>query len=229
MDLDKHMTIAVLGDRHTGKTNLAFYLLNSYEGERDKYILGYPREVDGCTSLTNFQDLFQISDGIIFVDEIQKYIKVYDKRANQELMELLSLFAHNNNTLIMTTPLSQFIKKGSEGFIDGWLMTRVYDLKQLKNGSKPKRIIQQTMNPKCTEWALVLEPGEYLEFSHTNPVGENGVKRFPFQGVGKDWKITKENVEETATKTVKNCDEDCDEKVLWMKKAIKKLKDEEDG
>lgn len=191
VNLDNIKSLAILGDTDTGKTNLAISHLRNYKGNRKIYLLGYPRKIDKFLSLSTFSDLFRITDSIIFIDELQRFIKVYDRKANVELMELISLFEHQNNTLIFSTQLSQFITKGIEAFIDCWNMTRINDLACLKNGSKPKRVIQNTMHPKCSRWSLSLSNGEYLEFSEKNAVGENGVSMFENQKIGKDWK-TKE-------------------------------------
>ena len=191
INLDKIKSLAILGDINTGKTNLAFFHLNNYKGKRSIYLLGYPKEIKGFKGLSCFSDIFKVTDSIIFIDELSRYIKVYDREANYELMELISLFAHQGNTLIFTTQLSQFITRGVEAFIDAWNLTRLNDLATLKNGSKPKRIIQNTIHPKCNKWSLSLEKGEYLEFSEMNELGSNGVKEFPNQNIGKDWKNTK--------------------------------------
>ena len=173
---------------HNCKTNLAIYLLRTYQGRRKVYLLGYPRQVDNFQSLTNFNDLFKISDGIVFIDEIQRFIRSYEHHKNTALQELISFFAHNNLTLIMTTQLSQFITKGTEAFVDTWCITKIGDIQTLKSGSKPKRIVQTTLHPKCTSWALALSNGEYLEHCDSNPIGENGIKTFPDQGIKKDWR-----------------------------------------
>jgi len=188
MDLDRCRVIAVLGDIDTCKTNLAIYLLRQYRGDRQIYLLGYPKQIDNFKTLTNFNDLFKISDGIVFIDEIQRFIKSYEHHKNTALQELMSFFAHNNLTLIMTTQLSQFITKGTEAFVDTWCFTRISDIQSLKNGSKPKRIIQSTVHPRCTSWALALPLGEYLEHNDNNLLGDNGVKSFPNQGIQKDWR-----------------------------------------
>jgi hypothetical protein len=186
IDLDRIRSLAIIGNLDQGKTNLLFYYGNSYKGTRKKYLFGYPKEMEGYTSLYSWEDLLKIRDGIILIDEINTFIKIYDKKKNYQLMELISLFAHKNNTLIFTTQLSQFINRGVEAFIDCWAIKRL-DLETLKNGSKPKRIIQRLNYPKKNEWVLDLEQNEFYEFSDKNGIGENRVKTFPFQEVGKDW------------------------------------------
>lgn len=186
IDLDKIRSLAIIGNLDQGKTNLLFYYGNSYKGARKKYLFGYPKEKEGYISLYSWEDLLKIRDGIILIDEINTFIKIYDKKKNYQLMELISLFAHKNNTLIFTTQLSQFISRGIEAFIDCWAIKRL-DLETLKNGSKPKRIIQRLNYPKKNEWVLDLEQNEFYEFSDKNVIGENRVKTFPFQEVGKDY------------------------------------------
>lgn len=203
MDLDKVKSVCIIGDIDAGKTNLAFYLLRQYKGARKIYLVGYPKKIDNFASLSNWQDMFKLTNSIIFIDELQKFIKIYDRRANYDLMELISLFKHQNNTLIFTTQLSQFITRGVEAFVDCWVLTRLMDLATLKNGSKPKRVIQSTLHPQCTKWSLNLRNGEYLEFSEMNMIGENGVKKFTDQKIQKDWK----NCEEMTRKSIQTITE----------------------
>ena len=187
VDLDKVKSIAVLGDTDSGKTNLMFYYGNEYKGKRKKYLYGYPKEIKGYLAVCSWNDLMKITDGIIFIDEISQFIKVYDRKANYQLMELISLFAHKNNTILFTTQLSQFITRGVEAFIDCWALKRI-DLDTLKNGSKCKRIIERLNYSKKNDWTLDLEKDEYYEFCEKNEIGENKIKKFPFMNIGKDWK-----------------------------------------
>jgi len=184
--LDNIRSLAIIGNIHTGKTNAMFYYGNSYKGSRKKYLFGYPKEIEGYKLLYSWEDLLKIRDGIIFIDEISSFIKVYDRKQNYKLMELISLFAHKNNTLIFTTQLTQFINRGMEAFIDCWCIKRI-DLELLKNGCKAKKIIQRFNYPKKNDWVLDLEPNEFYEYSEKNDFGENKIIKFPFQNIGKDW------------------------------------------
>lgn len=187
IDLDKIKTLCILGDTDSGKTNLGFYYLNTYKGKRNKYLLGYPKDIEGFVRLSSFNDVLKIKDGIIYVDEISKFIKVYDKKANYQLMELIALLAHKGNTLIFSTQLTQFVTRGIEAFIDCWAIKRI-DLETLKNGCKAKRIIERLSDPRKTDWCLALEPNEFYEYSDKNEIGENRIKNFNFQNIGKDWR-----------------------------------------
>ena len=191
MDLEKVKVIAILGDVHTGKTNLMFWIVSLYKKERKKYLYGYPIEIEGFQKINTLTDLTQLTDSIILMDELEKHIKFYQRRTNDDLLDILSTIAHNNNTLIFTTPMSQFITKALDCFIDCYCYTKIRDLGVLKNGSKAKRNLQGFSHPKLNRWNLNLKIGEYFEYSDTNEIGENGVKQFKDMKIGKDWKTLK--------------------------------------
>lgn len=189
MNTEKYGCIAILGDRDTGKTNLAFNMLYEYRksgGTRKIYTLGYPAQTE-YTNINNIREIMSLRNAIVFIDEIQTFIKVYDRKANSDLMELISKCSHRKITIIFTTQLTQFITKGVEAFIDAWCFTKINDLGDFKNGSKPKRIIQQTALPQCSQWALSLEKGEYLLYSDKNQLGENKIYNFTNMNIKKDW------------------------------------------
>lgn len=187
IDLDKVKSVCILGETDSGKTNLGFWYLKNYKGKRKIYLLGYPKQVEGYQNLSSFNDIFSLKDSIIYADEIQKFIKVYDRKANYQLMELISLFAHKNNTIIFSTQLTQFVTRGVEAFIDVWCLKKT-DLDTLKNGCKAKRIIERLSDPRKSDWYLALDKNEYYEYSDKNELGENRIKKFPNQNIGKDWK-----------------------------------------
>lgn len=199
VNLDEVKSVAVLGDINSGKTNLVVKFLRDYKGTRQIYLVGYPKQIDDFKKISFFKDLFKLTDSIIFIDEIQRYINIYDRRKIYDLIELISFFAHNNNTLIFSTCLSQFITKAIESYVDCWCMTRIMDLNSLKNGGKPKRIIQDITDNRCNQWSLALKKGEYLEHSELNDSDENGIKTFEFQNIEKDWRVNKENSTENCT------------------------------
>ena len=187
LNLDNTDSIAVIGDRSTGKTNLVFYLLNNYRGVRDVYLYGYPKKLPGFKRVSSWTDLLKLTDSIIYIDEVHRYIKLYDRRANIELMELLSFLRHENNTLIFSTQLSQFITKGVEASIQTWLIKRL-DILSLKNGSKPKRILNEIADARITEKGMALENNEVISYDNLQEIGFNGIYTFSDQRIGKDWK-----------------------------------------
>lgn len=190
MDLDKCRVIAVQGDINSGKSNVAVHLLRSYKGTKKIYLLGYPKKIDDFIPLTNRNQLGEVEDGIIFIDELQRFFRLYDKNTSREFIELVSLFAHKNNCLVFTTPLSQNITKTMESFVDGFCITRIKDITTLKSGSRIKKVIDNCADIRKTPWGLFLKNGEYLSSSEYDSLGEGGIVTFPFQGIGKDWRST---------------------------------------
>ena len=188
MRLDNINTLGVIGDRHTCKTNLMFYLAKNYKGSKEKYLLGYPIKMQGFTSINTLSELSMVTEGLVLCDEIQKVIPFYSKRMNDTLLEVLSTMAHNENSFIFSTCLSQFITKALDGFIDGFCYTKIQDLAVLKNGSKAKRRLSEFSHSKVNQWSLNLKKGEYIEIIDNNEIGSNGLKKFPNQRIKKDWK-----------------------------------------
>jgi len=182
LDLDKVRTVAILGDRHTGKTNLAFSILKSYNGDKQLVTYAYPINV-GLKQIYSLEELAQLTNSIVFMDELQKHIKFYNKRTNEDFLELLSVMAHNNNVLIFTTPMSQFITKALDVFIDCFVYTKMLDLGVLKNGSKAKRWLQSNSFQQITKWGVNLNIGEYLLISDNL----RGLFTFKDMGIKKDW------------------------------------------
>jgi hypothetical protein len=187
LDLDKVRIICILGNINEGKTNLAFYYMNEYKGHRKKYLCGYPIEKDGYYTISNMMDLLKVKNGIIFMDEISRYFKVYNKDTNQKLLDFISMMGHKNNTFIFTAQVTQMITRIIESFIDCWAFKRI-DITSLKWGSKPKKIINELFYSRKNDWVLDLEKSEYLQYWEGNMnVSENRIRNFPFQNITKDW------------------------------------------
>ena len=189
MKIDKVRTLGVLGDRDFGKTSIVFNLLKNYKGKKEIIMYGYPKDM-GYKEIHTLAELELTTNSIIYMDELQKHIKFYQKRMADEFLELLSTMAHNNNTLIFTTPMSQYITKALDCFIDGFVYVRISDLAQLKNGSKAKRLLQEFSCQRISKRTLRLERGEYLQIIDGQE-STNGLHRFSNPHVGKDWNSSK--------------------------------------
>jgi hypothetical protein len=195
--LKNNKPVMILGNPHTGKTNLGVAL--SKLSERKLYTLGYPKEIKGFTGLNYLDDIFKINNCTLFIDEIDEIIDFYDKRDNKKFRELLKFAWHNDIKLIANTQLSQFINKSCEALVPCWAITNI-DMFGLKNGSKPKRIVKDTKHPCITSIGMKLELGQFIWYDDTAQAGENGVYKFPDQGIGKDWKNATKTAKESARK-----------------------------
>ena len=195
MDLDKTRVVAIMGDIDTGKTNLAVYIARQYKGKRKIWTLGYPKKIDDFPMLNSKNEIFKLRDSIIVVDELSKFFPTRERHTNQEFIEFSRISAHNNNTLIFTTQLTQDLTNRMEAFVDSFLITKMADLRYLKLGSKAKFTILDCADIRMNGHSLELAKGEYLEVCQANDIGENGVKTFSPQGIGKDWAVAQSCVE----------------------------------
>jgi hypothetical protein len=132
-----------------------------------------------------------LTDSVIFMDEMQKHIKFYDRATSNDFLEILSTIAHNNNTLVFATPMSQYITKALDCFMTGFIYTRINDLDQLKNGSKAKRLLKEFSTERRGTRTLRLANGEYLQVVDSQEA-TNGLHTFKDQHIGKDWKAKRQ-------------------------------------
>lgn len=193
MDLDKVKLVAIIGDIGSGKTNLAVHLLRKYReggGKKQICILGYPRQIDDFKKLTTTQSIEKEKNSIIFIDELTKFFPIKHK-TNTEFMNIVRVLGHSGNVIIFSSQLSQDLTRQMEAFVDGFCITRIRDLRTLKNGSKIKNIVTDFYDPRRTNKMLNLKPGEYLEDAdYYDLSGEQcDVKTFDFQNIGKDWSV----------------------------------------
>jgi hypothetical protein len=189
INLDKIRTIGVIGDRDKGKTSVVYSLLKNYTGTKEIVLYAYPDTTWKYRQIHTLSELELLTNSIVFMDELQKHIKFYQKRMNEDFLELLSTLAHNNNTLIFTTPMSQFITKALDCFIDGFIYVKISDLEQLKNGSKVKRLLQSFSSERISRRTLRLELGEYLQIID-GCEDTNGLHAFENPKINKAWRIS---------------------------------------
>ena len=216
LNLNNVRICGIIGDIHSGKTNLAIYHLRKYKGKRKIYTLGYPKQIDNFIRLNTKRDIAKLTDSIIFIDELSKFYSTKERHTNTEFLDIARIMGHSNNTLVFTTQLTQDLTNKMEAFVDTFLITRMDDLRFLKLGSKAKYRILDCADIRMTGHSLNLKQGEYLELSENNPIGENGVKDFPFQNIGKDWvksytAIPNNSVRGVALSCEESCEASCEE------------------
>lgn len=192
MNIDTNKPICILGNVHTGKTNLSFFLASKCTHPK-RYTLGYPQPIEGYINLSSMQDLTKIDNCVLLIDEIDQFIPIYEKKSNEALQRLLKFAEHNNIKLIFNTQLSQFINKMMEALVPCWAITEI-DIFSLKNGSKPKRILLDYLRiPTIVnkEVGMRLPLGNFIWYDDLAEAGINGVKQFDNMNIGKDWGMTK--------------------------------------
>lgn len=145
--LENVASIAIVGDRGSGKTALAHRVCDALkETGLPVYVFKHPDRAKmyaaGYGVLHRFGDLEDLQDCVLWISEPQLHIPVHDKKANDGLLRLLSLCRQRNVVLVIDTCDSRFITRGLESYIDVW-MVKDCDPQLLKQGSKIKKIIQE--------------------------------------------------------------------------------------
>jgi hypothetical protein len=186
--LDNCHTISILADRNSGKTNLLIYLAKNYKGSKKIVMFGYPKDL-GYERVFQLNRLGTITDSIILFDEIERYVKIYQNSTNQMFLDLLCMMAHQNNTLIFTTPLTQAITKATDNFIDAYIYMKMRDLGSLKNGSKAKRLLQGSCYQEINSLSANIPLGQFIVISDY----VEGKFGFKDMGIGKDWRMETPN------------------------------------
>lgn len=157
-------SIAIVGRTGTGKTAIAYKVLESFN--KEVYIFRHPNirllNERGFRQLYELSAVEHLKDCVIMIDEPQLYIPSYETKANAVLMKLLSLCRQRNITLVIATSDSRFINRGLESYIDVWIVKDLeFDL--VKQGSIIKKIVKN--NAFIIVDGFSLELKEYLFYS----------------------------------------------------------------
>src|SRR3990167_5732931 len=194
---DNNKPTVVVGSSDSGKTNLAFYIASQC-GHEKKYILGYPREVDGYIRISDKDELFKLNNCVIIIDEFQRYFARSGRNHNDALEEAIDFAEHRNIKLILTAQNNQAIDRNLESKIKCWALKRL-NVHTLKHGGMCKVALDSIKDPRITSAFLALENSEYVWFNIDSQIGENGIKTFPDMGIKKDWDVQR-NVNNVANK-----------------------------
>ena len=160
----KVKSIAIVGITGSGKTSLAYKIIESFDKVVD--IFKHPNvsilNERGYKQLHELADFEKLHDCVVFIDEPQLYIKYYESKSNVILMRLLSLCRQRNITLILVTSDTRFITRGLESYIDIWILKDLeFDL--VKQGSMIRKIIKA--NSFIIEDGFSLDIAEYIFYS----------------------------------------------------------------
>lgn len=145
-NLNKIRTIAIYGHTGSGKTALAYKILDVYKQYKKVYFIKYPKprviKELGYNNLHNIEELENLKDCVIYWDEPQLHIEIYDKRTNAIIAKACSLARQRNITLIISSSDTRVFTKYNEAYFDLWLVKDI-DYNMVKNGSKIKHTIKE--------------------------------------------------------------------------------------
>ena len=154
-------SIAIVGESDSGKTALAYKLLD--KAKKEVYVYGNPHR--NLITERKWNVLFELgeieylSNCVLWIDEPPLYIKTFDKKANEGLRKLLSIARQRGITLIITTNDTRFITRGLESYIDVWLIKDI-EVMLIKQGSIIKKILQRYI--LIDESGFRLKQNEYI-------------------------------------------------------------------
>jgi len=143
--LSKINTIAIYGDIGTGKTALAYNIIDLFKDKRKVYFIKHPKpnliEKLGFKNMYSIEQMEQIEDSLIYADEPQLWTSVYDNKTNSIIAKMCSLARQKNNKLVISSSDTRVFTKHNESYFDVWLIKDV-DYTMVKNGSLVKHAIK---------------------------------------------------------------------------------------
>lgn len=123
----------IIGKKGSAKTTLAWCLTEKVNrlSKRKVYVFNHPRpellkklpfEV---TNVRRLDALFNITDGVVLIDESHEVFNVLDKRVNEDLKILLSHSRQNNTDFIFICHNSYFVNRSLFSFVDARIIKEV--------------------------------------------------------------------------------------------------------
>jgi hypothetical protein len=142
--LEKVQTIAIYGDTGAGKTALSYKLLSALS-HRDIYFIKHPKpetiKAMGYNNLRSLEELERLQDCVLYWDEPQLSVNIYDKKSNIVIAKVCSLARQRNIILIMSSSDTRVFTRHNEAYIDLWLIKDL-DYSMIKRGSKIQKIVR---------------------------------------------------------------------------------------
>lgn len=138
-------TIAIYGDIGTGKTALAYNIIDKFKGKREVYFIKHPKqeliEKMGYKNLYSLEQMERIENAIIYIDEPQLWLSIYDSKSNSIIAKICSLARQRDLLIIISSSDTRVFTKHNEAYFDAWLVKDV-NYPMVKNGSIIKNAIK---------------------------------------------------------------------------------------
>lgn len=158
-------TIAIYGDTGSGKTSLAYYLIDALttQTKRLVYFFRHPQpsiiKELGYHNFTSLEELENLSNCIVYLDEPQLYLDIHNRRANKIIASLCSLARQLSITLIISSSDTRVFTKHNESYFDLWLVKDL-NYMMVKNGSMIKEVIKK--NARFDPAGVRIKEDEFL-------------------------------------------------------------------
>jgi len=94
---------AVIGDAHTGKSNLLYHIIEELDSHYNfnLYTYGLKSDLKGANKIYSLDELEKIKDSVIFLDEFYDLFDLEDRHNKTIAERTLRLLFHNNNIIIL--------------------------------------------------------------------------------------------------------------------------------
>jgi len=142
----------VIGKKGSAKTTWAWAFAKKIADEsgRGIFTLNHPRPElfkdlpFKVTNLTRMDAMFNVTDGVVIIDEAHETFNVLDKRVNEDLKILLSRSRQNNTCFIFICHNSYFVNRGLFSFVDVRVIKEVNEKHWELERSHMKKLYQDT-------------------------------------------------------------------------------------
>jgi hypothetical protein len=201
-------TIAIYGEIGSGKTALAYKIIDSLKENKVVYFVKHPKpdllKKLGYKNMYSLEQMERIEGAVIYADEPQLWTSIYDHKTNSTIAKICSLARQKDIKMIISSSDTRVFTKHNEAYFDVWLIKDVgYDM--VKNGSLIKKAIKNVsiLDPD----GFQLKVDEYVFWSR-KLFEYNGKYKFSRPNYfsdeySKPYRITKETANESANKTAK--------------------------
>lgn len=161
---DKPKVIGIIADVNSGKSNLAYYLMDKLNKNYkfSLYTFGLRFDLPYATKIHSLGELEQKKDSVIFLDEFCDLFDLDDRTKRRQIERTLRLIFHNNNVLVLIGLPENFKK-----FISAKLNIIFYlkvSFGDFINGSSAKKNILNYNGPEKGSAILNLEKNEVIVF-----------------------------------------------------------------
>jgi len=94
---------AVIGDAHTGKSNLLYHIIDTLKENYNfkLYTFGLKSDLEVANKIYSLDELEKIKDSVIFLDEFYDLFDLEDRHNKSIAERTMRLLFHNNNIIIL--------------------------------------------------------------------------------------------------------------------------------
>ncbi|MHA1690010.1 MAG: hypothetical protein ACTSU7_00100 [Candidatus Heimdallarchaeaceae archaeon] len=160
----KPSLIALIGDTHTGKSNMIYHTINALQHSHkfQLFVYGLRCHVKDAKEIHSIDELELIKDSVIIVDEFFSLFDLEDRKNKTKVERTLRMLFHNNNILILAGLPENFKK-----FISAKVHKVIYKkvtFEDFINGSSLKRNVLKYQGAERGSSILNLMQNECLVY-----------------------------------------------------------------